>query len=199
MPVLTSAGCTNTAQCPVTPLPSAASNCSPVPSIGGVNDLYFIPCDQELTEVNLVDTAFWTTLAAGSPNMLGALGFGLGSIAKKNVKTERLGSCQVESVISASWELKYILKIFDKSTEKLTNLQITTLINNASRYLAVARMCDGDDTVLPIGRFTVSDFDWTVPDNFEELQSVTIAISWFELGLPKVYTVAGLSAIIPKA
>lgn len=199
MPVLTAAGCTNSAACPVTPLPSASAQCNPLTSIGGINDVYFIPCSEEMTEVNIVDTAWWTALAAGSPSSLGALGRGLGSIAKKNVKTDRLSSCEVESVISSSWGLKYILKVFDKSTDKVTNTQITTLINSASRYLAIARMCDGEETVLPIGRFTVSDFDWNVPDNFEELQTVTIEISWFELGLPKVYTVTGLSAIVPKA
>jgi hypothetical protein len=47
--------------------------------------------------------------------------------------------------------------------------------------------------------FTVSDFDWTVPDNFEEVQSITIEIGWFELGMPKTYDVAGLSAVVPKA
>lgn len=204
MPVLTAAGCTNTVACPVTPLPTATANCTPVLTQGGVNDLYFIPCDQVMSEANILNVAWWQALVDGSgsganASFLGNLGAGLGSIAKKTVKTLRIASCQVERVISATWALKYVLAVFDKSVDKITNAQITTLINSPGRYLVIARMCDGDDTVLPIGTFTPSDFDWTVPDNFEDVQTVTLEISWFELGLPKVYTVTGLSAVVPKA
>jgi hypothetical protein len=182
--------------------PVATANCNPVLSVGGVNDLYFIPCDQVLSEENILDTAWWQSLVdGGSPgsSFLGNIGIGLGSIGKKGTKSERVSSCKVEQLVSATWALKYVIKAFDKSAEKVTHEQVSTLINNAGRFLAIARMCDGENTVLPIGVFTVSDFDWTVPDNFEEVQSITIEIGWFELGMPKTYDVAGLSAVVPKA
>src|SRR4029079_18278346 len=166
------------------------------------NDLYFIPCDQVMSEVNILDTAWWQTLVDGdspSSSFLGNLGIGLGSIAKKTDKKERVSSCKVEQLISTTWALKYVLKCFDKSSEKITHEQINALINNAGNYLLIARMCDGSDTVLPIGIFTVSDFNWIVPDNFEEVQSVELELSWFELGLLKTYDVSGLSAVVPKA
>jgi len=202
MPVLSAAACVPSVACPATPFPVATANCSCTLSTGGVNDLYFIPCDQVMSEVNILDTAWWQTLVDGdSPgsSFLGNLGIGLGSIAKKTDKKERVSSCKVEQLISTTWALKYVLKCFDKSSEKVTHEQMDALINNAGSYLAIARMCDGDNTVLPIGIFTLSDFNWIVPDNFEEVQSVELEISWFQLGMPKTYDVTGLSAVVPKA
>lgn len=202
MPVLTAAACVPSVACPATPFPVATANCSCTLSTGGVNDLYFIPCSQEMTEMNILDTAWWQALLDGSSpgfSNLGNIGIGLGSIGKKTDKKERVSSCKVEQLVSTTWALKYVLKCFDKSAEKITHDQITTLINSAGNYLAIARMCDGDNTVLPIGIFTVSDFNWIVPDNFEEVQSVELELSWFELGLPKTYDVTGLSTVVPKA
>ena len=202
MPVLTAAACVPSVACPATPFPVATANCSCELSTGGVNDLYFIPCDQVMSETNILDTAWWETLVAGdSPgsSFLGNLGIGLGSIAKKTDKKERVCSCKVEQLVSTTWALKYVLKCFDKSAEKVTHEQLDALINNSGNYLAIARMCDGENTVLPIGVFTLSDFNWIVPDNFEEVQSVELEISWFQLGMPKTYSVTGLSAVVPKA
>lgn len=202
MPVLTAAACVPSVACPATPFPVATANCSCTLTTGGVNDLYFIPCSEELTEVNLLDTAWWQGILDGdSPGFsnLGNIGIGLGSIGKKTDRKERVSSCKVEQLVSTTWALKYVLKCFDKSSEKVTHEQVNALINSAGNFLAIARMCDGDDTVLPIGIFTVSDFNWIVPDNFEEVQSVELELSWFELGLPKTYSVTGLSAVVPKA
>lgn len=202
MPVLTAATCIPNAECPATPFPVATANCSCTTSTGGVNDLYFIPCNQIMSETNILDTAWWQDLVDGSsPNtsFLGNMGVGLGSIAKKTDKKERLSSCKVEQVISTTWGLKYVLKCFDKSTDKVTHEQINALIANSGSYQLIARMCDGDNTVLPIGPMSLSDFNWIVPDNFEELQTIELELSWVELGLPKTYSVAGLSAVVPKA
>lgn len=202
MPVQTAAACIPSVACPASPFPTATASCTCTTSVGGVNDLYFIPCDQEMTEANILDVQWWTTLTTGSSpstSFLGNIGQGLGSIAKKADKKERLASCKVESVVSTTWALKYVLKCFDKTTDKVTNEQVNQLITNASKYQLIARMCDGDDTVLPIGPFATSDFNWIVPDNFEEIQTIELEVSWFELGLPKVYTVTGLSAVVPKA
>lgn len=202
MPVLTGPGCIPSLACPASPFPVAIANCVCDLSTGGVNDLYFIPCDQELTEENLLDTAWWQAIVDGdspSSSFLGNLGIGLGSIGKKADRKERVSSCKIEQVVSTTWALKYVLKCFDKSSEKVTHEQINQLITNAGNYLCIARMCDGADTVLPIGTFALSDFNWIVPDNFEETQTVELEISWFELGMPKTYVVTGLSAVVPKA
>lgn len=202
MPVLSAAACTPTELCPATPFPTATASCRPETSAGGVNDLYFIPCDQEMTESNILNTEWWQALltsGSGGGSALGNMGLMLGSIGKKSDKKERLGSCKVEQVISTTWALKAVLKAFDKSSEKVTHEQVDALINSPGNYLLIARMCDGDNTVLPIGIFTLSDFNWTVPDNFEELQTIELEVSWVETGLPKTYVVEGLSAVVPKA
>jgi len=202
MPVLTAAACVPSVECPATPFPVATASCSCTTSPGGVNDLYFIPCDEVMSETNILDTAWWTdllTAGSGGGSALGNMGVGLGSITKKTDKKERLSSCKVEQVISTTWALKYVLKCFDKSADKVTHEQINALINSSGNYLLIARMCDGDNTVLPIGIFATSDFNWIVPDNFEELQTIELELSWVELGLPKTYSVTGLSAVVPKA
>jgi hypothetical protein len=202
MPVLTAAACTPSVACPATPFPVATANCSCTTSAGGVNDLYFIPCDQVLSEANITNTAWWSALltdGSGETSVLGNMGVGLGSIAKKGDKKERLSSCKVEQVISTTWALKYSIKCFDKSSNKVTHEQVNALINSAGNYQLVARMCDGANTILPIGPISLSDFNWTVPDNFEDLQTIELELSWVELGLPKTYDVTGLSAVVPKA
>lgn len=207
MPVLTAAACIPTAECPVSPFPVASASCVCTTSPGGISGLYFIPCTEVMSEANILSTAWWAEILAGespeSPggtaSFLGNVGKVLGSIAKKTDKKERLSSCFVEQVISTTWALTAILKCFDKSAEKVTHEQVNALITNASAYQLIARMCDGENTVLPIGPISLSDFNWTVPDNFEEVQFITLELSWVELGLPKTYEVAGLSAVIPKA
>jgi hypothetical protein len=149
-----------------------------------------------MTEANILDTAWWSGLV--SAEQLGRLGIGLGSIAKKSDKKERVGSCRTEQIVSTTWALTYVIKCFDKTSARTTTAQANAIITRSSNFLLIARMCDGDGTVLPIGVFTPSDFNWTVPDNSEEFQSITLELSWVELGLPKTYDVAGLSAVVPK-
>ena len=201
MPVLTAAACNPSVDCPLVEFPQASAVCQCELSVGGVNDLYFIPCDEVLSEANILDVGWWAGLIGGSAeeSRLGRLGIGLGSIAKKADKKERVSSCRLEQVVQTTWALTYVLKCFDKTSARTTHAQVNALISSFNNFLLVARMCDGTDTILPIGVFTTSDFNWTVPDNAEEYQTITLELSWFELGLPKTYDVAGLSAVLPKA
>lgn len=149
-----------------------------------------------------MDPGWWAGLVNESnPDnaLLGRIGVGLGSIAKKSDKKERVGSCRTEQIVQTTWALTYVIKCFDKTSARTTTEQVNTLISRFSNFLLIARMCDGTDTVLPIGTFTTSDFNWTVPDNMEEYQTITLELSWPELGLPKTYDVPGLSAVLPKA
>lgn len=208
MPVLTAAACNPSVDCPLVQFPQSSALCVCELAVGGVNDLYFIPCDQIMSEVNILDVAWWAEMIddGGSQSesdsggaSLGRMGIGLGSIAKKSDKKERVGSCRTEQIVQTTWALTYVIKCFDKTSARTTTEQVNTLISRFSNFLLVARMCDGTDTILPIGRFTTSDFNWTVPDNSEEFQTITLELSWLELGLPKTYDVPGLSAVLPKA
>lgn len=197
MPVLTAAACNPSVDCPLVEFPQSSSLCQCDLAVGGVNDLYFIPCDQVMSETNILDVAWWQALVTAGT--LGRIGIGLGSIAKKSDRKERVGSCRTEQIVQTTWALTYVIKCFDKTSARITTEQINTLITKFNNFLVIARMCDGTDNVLPIGIFTTSDFNWVVPDNSEEFQNVSFEISWLELGLPKTYDVAGLSAVVPKA
>lgn len=197
MPVLTAPACNASEDCPLVEFPQSSALCVCDLAVGGINDLYFIPCTETMSEANLLNVAWWQNLVDTST--IGRIGVGLGSIAKKSDKKERVSSCRTEQIVQTTWALTYVIKCFDKTSARTTTDQVTTLVTKFNNFLVVARMCDGDDTVLPIGRFTTSDFNWTVPDNSEEFQSVSFELSWNELGLPRTYDVAGLSAVLPKA
>lgn len=197
MPVMTGPACNPTLDCPIVQFPQSSALCQCDLAVGGINDLYFISCDSIMSETNVLDVAWWQGLI--DDNKLGRIGIGLGSIGKKGSKTERVSSCRPEQVVQATWAMKYVIKCFDKTSARVTTEQMNALITKANSFLLIARMCDGSDTVLPIGVFTTTDFDWTVPDNSEEFQNVTVELSWLELGLPRSYDVAGLSAVLPKA
>lgn len=203
MPVLTAAACNPSVDCPLVEFPQSSALCQCDLSVGGVNDLYFIPCDQVMSEANILDLGWWSSLlevsGSGATPLLGRLGIGLGSIAKKSDKKERVGSCRPEQIVQTTWGLTYVIKCFDKTSARTTTAQVNALITRFSNFLLIARMCDGSDTILPIGVFTTTDFNWTVPDNSEEYQSITLELSWLELGMPRTYDVAGLSAVLPKA
>jgi hypothetical protein len=197
MPVLTGPSCLVNEDCPVVPLPSASQGCVPSLSFGGINDLYVIPCTETMSEANILDVDWWTALKTNSH--LGQIGLGLGSIGKKSTKTEKIASCRPEQIISATWALKYTIKTIDKSSADTTTVQVNAILSKYSSFQLIARMCDGDDSVLPVGKFSVSDFDWTVPEGSEDVQSIMLELSWIEFAKPKVYTVAGLSAVVPKS
>jgi hypothetical protein len=198
MPVTTGPACLSNETCPVSPMPTIDANCGGKKiAQGGVNDLYFIPCTETLSEANILDVAWWTALkTAGN---LGNIGEGIGSIAKLSEKKEKTGSCKTEEIISITWGLKYVIKKFDKTSADKTRDQMNALLQRSSNFQLIARMCDGSDKVLPVGSFQTSGFNWTVPESNEDARTVELELSWTEFGIPKEYTVAGLSAIIPKA
>lgn len=197
MPVSALPACVADNPCGDVTFPQAVANCNPEISAGGVNDVYVIPCDATMSETNILDTAWWQGLI--DDGELAAIGPMIGSIARGNVRNVRVASCQVEQPVSITWLLTVNLRLIDKTSAKSTHDQIDALLTQFGRFQVLARMCDGDNTVLPIGAFTTSEINWVVPDNFEEEQVVTFVIAWKQLGLPRTYSVSGLSAIVPKA
>jgi hypothetical protein len=204
MPFLTGPSCV-VGECGEPNFPASVDTCVCDLAQGGINELYFIPCTETFSEVNLVNPSWWEGLlpasgASGSAAAggLGRSGPGLGSIGKKDTKTERVASCRVAQLTSITWALKFQVKCIDKSSARSTCARMNELILHSDKYLVVARMCDGDEVILPIGVFTTSDFNWTVPDNFEEVQVVEFELSWKELGFPCTVDVPGLATVLPK-
>ena len=167
-PYLTGASCVVSEDCPSLPFPTTGPECSCGTVAGGVNEYYVIPCDEEFTEANVTSPAWYQGLI--DANRLGRSGAVLGSITKLSDKKERVSSCRTEQLISVTWALKVVKKCFDKTVARATVAQMNALILNSNRFLLIARMCDGDEQILPIGTFNTNDFNWTVPDNFEELR-----------------------------
>jgi hypothetical protein len=200
MPYLTGPACIIQGECPAPAFPVSSEQCVCEVAVGGINELYFIPCTETFSEANVLDLDWWTARigTAEEPGNLGRSGLGIGSIAKKTDKKEKVASCRTEQIISITWALKFQIKCFDKSSARSTCAKMNELITNFSQYLLVARMCDGDDTILPVGKFDASDFNWIVPDNNEDSQIAEIELSWKELGFPCTVDVAGLSAVLPK-
>lgn len=201
MPVMTGPACTIGEACPFVPMPTRDATCGVETASGGLNDLYFIPCSETMSEANVLDVDWWTALVTGTGGVsnLGNIGIGLGSLSKKSDKKDKLASCRPEEIVSTTWAIKYIIKVFDKTSADITTEQMNAILKRYNTFQVIARMCDGDDTVLPVGKFSVSDFNWTVPESSEDNQTVELEISWVEFGKPKTYTVAGLSAVVPKA
>lgn len=200
MPFINGPGCIIDALCPAPAFPTSETQCVCEVAVGGLNELYFAPCTETFSEANVLDIDWWT-IRVGTPEEpgnLGKSGLGLGSITKKSQKVARVGSCRTEQLISITWALKFQIKCFDKSAARSTCAKMDELILKADKYLLIARMCDGDDTILPIGKFNTSDFNWTVPETDEDEQIAEVELSWKQLGFPCTVDVAGLSTVLPK-
>jgi hypothetical protein len=196
MPYLAGPGCTIDAGCSAPDFPDTVASCFCTTSSGGINELYFIPCTATFSQTNLLLISWWQAfITAGT---LGRSGLGLGSIGKKGQKNDRVASCRTEQITMITWALKFGIKCFDKTSARSTHAKITELLTKADKYLLVARLCEGAEEILPIGKFDTTDLNWTVPDNAEDNQLVEIELSWKELALPQPLTVAGLAAILPK-
>lgn len=176
--------------------PVTAPSCTDEVAAGGINELYFIPCSEVLSEANVTSLTWWSGLQTG--NKIGRSGLGIGSIGKTGTTTIKVASCRAEQLTSISWALRFTQRLFDKTSARSHVARMNALIKNFQSFVVVARMCDGADTVLPIGTFTTSDVDWIVPENSEDSQNIFFQLSWKELGMPKTVDVAGLSTVIPK-
>ena len=196
MPYLSGPACT-LGDCPTSTFPAITESCVCTPSPGGINELYFIPCTETFSEVNVTDPYWWANLV--DTNVLGRSGLGLGSIAKKSSTSERFSSCRTEQPTAIIWALTFVIKCFDKTSGPGQPAQSLTKYCSTSANMLLLLVCaTAEEVILPIGVFAASDFDWTVPDNFEENQSATIEISWYEFAFPCTVDVPGLQAVVPK-
>lgn len=149
-----------------------------------------------MSEENVTDPAWWQAMITAET--LGRSGALLGSIAKGATTTDRVASCLPEQITGVTWNLTSQKKCFDKTSARTTQAQADEAWLNSSKYLLIARMCDGDEDVLPIGKYTITDLDWTVADNSDENQILQLVYSWKQKSFPTPTTVAGLALILPK-
>lgn len=196
-PYTLGAGCVATEECPEVLFPSVVGDCNDDDlSVGGIGEYYIIPCTEAFTEENVTSPAWYTNLIEAGK--LGRSGIIIGSIGKISDKKERVGSCRTEQLVGVTWGFKFIKKVLDKTAARKTADQMNALILKAGRFFLILRMCEGDEQILPVGIFNTNDFNWIVPDNFEEFQSIEATLAWKEKGMPKTVDVAGLNAVVPK-
>jgi hypothetical protein len=186
-------------ECNVTTLPSKSSTtCDCTTWSGRLNDLYFIECDQVPSESNYLDTAYWQGLVDN--DKIFNLGVGIGSYGQKNITTFDKGGCGSASVEQIEWQLTYQVYCIDKSTQFWNHEFADTIVKGAMKhYNLVARYCDGDNMILPIGKVNLSSFDSALPASTEEFMSFTYEFSWKGLYVPAPLDVPGLSSVLPKA
>jgi hypothetical protein len=185
--------------CTVEALPIKTTDaCDCTTWTGRLNDLYFVECSETINAANLVDTTWWQT--AIDNGKLFNLGIGIGSYAKKNITTFDKGGCGTATVEQIEWALTYKLFCVDKSTQFYNHEFADTMLKGAYRnYNLIARYCDGEEIILPIGKVNLSDFDSALPESTEEFMSFTYEFSWKGLWVPSPLTVAGLNSVLPKA
>ncbi len=194
MPYINAPACVlGECEAPAFPVTTAACSCEIV--LGGIGELYIIPCTETLSQANVTDPEWWSGLIAD--NKLGRMGKGVGSISKGNVFKARTSSCGPEQIINIEWNLNFRELCQDISSARTTQKKYTELITRFSSYLVIARMCSGPETIMPIGKFTATDADYVVPEVIDEAQTVSIVLTWKERGLPETVDVAGLSTVLP--
>lgn len=165
---------------------------------GRINDLYFIDCSEEVSPANLIDTAWWTSLKTN--DKIFNLGVGIGGYAKKNAITFDAGGCGVPTIQDIEWALTYQVFCMDKSSAMYTHEFANDLINGGLKnYNVIARFCDGDNMILPIGKVSLSDFNNELPTDITGFMSFSYEFSWKSMVVPTPLEVAGLQAVLPKA
>jgi hypothetical protein len=189
----------STSTCTIAALPEAGADaCQCDTWSGRINDLYFIKCTEAITPGHLVDTAWWAALVANGK--LRNTGVGIGSYGKNSITTFDAGGCGLATVQQVEWKLDYQIFCIDKSSSYATHEFVDALVKGALKnYNLVARFCDGDNVILPIGKVDIIDFDNALPSATTDFMSFTLSLGWKQLGVPTPLEVAGLSSVLPKA
>ncbi len=185
--------------CNTAALPTAIADACDRDVLGGrINDIYFIDCSEEISNANLIDTDWWAGLITDSK--IHNLGVGIGSYAKKNSATFDAGGCGSPTIESIEWAIQYELFCIDKGTTAHTHEFANALLNGATKnYNVVARLCGGDNLIVPIGKVDISDFDNILPNATDQFMSFKYEFSWKSMTVPHILDVAGLSTVLAKA
>lgn len=165
---------------------------------GRLNDLYFIDCSLAITEANLLDTAWWQ--ANIDNGKIKNIGVGIGGFNQKAVTSFDAGGCGSATVEAIEWALNYQVFCVDKSSAYSTHEFASAMIGGALKnYNLIARFCDGDNVILPIGKVDLGSFDNALPTSTTEFMSFSYEFNWKSLSVPTPLEVAGLAAVLPKA
>jgi len=185
--------------CATAVLPSrVASACECKPWSGRLNDLYFIDCSLTVNETNLLDLNWWD--AGIDAGKIFNMGVGIGGYKKKGATTFDAGGCYGTTVEQVEWSLTYELYCVDKSSVHYTHSFASKLLNGAMKnYNLIARYCDGENTILPIGKVVMADMDNELPTDTTGFMKFSYEFTWRAMDIPTPLEVAGLSSVLAKA
>lgn len=167
---------------------------------GRILDLYFIPCEEEITESNLLDIDWWSDLVALPTPLLRRFGMGVGTYTQAEALKIDGGGCVGEEIIEMEWELTYNITKMDLSEDFTTHEFVNALANGAlNNYNVIGRYCKPEDTILLMGRTKLEAVNNTHPSGLKEFQNFELKFRWTPNNntVPQPFRVPGLSAIIP--
>lgn len=187
------------ADCVASDLPNLPVECAPEVWGGRVNEVIFVPCAEEIDEEWVLDLANWTRLFTGT----GAgrkSGKGIGSYQQSaGTAVDTGANCGVPTLVGVkmTWELLFRSVIIDKDSAFKTHEFANKLQSGAlGQYKLFVRFCDAPDTILPIGKVALSQFNNILPEGVEEFMTINYGFQWKQRGIPTPIVVSGLDAIL---
>ena len=167
---------------------------------GRIVDIYFIPCDAEITEANLLDLQWWSALMALPTPSLRRVGMGVGTYALGEQLKLDGGGCAGEEIVESVWELTYNINKLDTSADNKTHALMNALLGGALKnYNVIARYCKPDDRILLMGRANLESLTNTHPGGLKEFQSFEIKLRWTPNNntVPQPFLVPDLHTVLP--
>jgi hypothetical protein len=199
MPLLSNFTDCSASACAKTVLPAkTASACDCKLWSGRINDIYFVDCGEEVSPTNIVDTGWWEDLVANGK--IFNFGAGIGGFKVKDKVVFDAGGCGTATIQNMTWQITYKVFCVDKSTAFYTHNFANTLLAGALKnYNVILRLCDGENTLVPIGSVQLGDFDNELPDDNNAFFSFMYEFNWKSMEAPLPIEVAGLSSVISKS
>ena len=187
------------ADCIGTTLPTLPTECNPEVWGGRVNEIIFVPCAEEIDDAWALDLANWTRLFTGTGTGRKS-GKGIGSYQfSAGTPIDTGANCGVPTMVGVkmTWELLFRSVIIDKDEEFKTHEFASKLQAGAlNQYKLFARFCDAPDTILPIGKVALSQYNNILPEGTEEFMTINYGFQWKQRGVPTPIVVAGIDAIL---
>lgn len=185
--------------CVAVELPKLTANCDPQVWYGRVNEVIFVPCTEEIDEAWVANLTNWTSFFTGTGKGRKS-GKGIGSFQQSTATAIDTGAnCGIPTLEGAkiTWELLFRSVIVDKESTFETHEFANKLQAGAlAQYKLFARFCDAPDTILPIGKVSLSQFNNILPEGIEDFMTINYGFQWKQRGIPTPIVVPGIDAIL---
>ena len=171
-----------------------------------INELLLVPCSEVVNDTTILDVQFWSDLFCGVAPAF-PLGRRTGNIVGDIIGTNGTAidtgaNCGIPSLVNVNktFELTFFKRSFDKSADFLTNKFFSELEKGGwDRYKVFARMCNFEDTLMPIGKVALTKNIFTLPQGIEDVMTLEIGLSWKQKGVPTPIKIIGLDAALQCA